>query len=119
MSTPHDTTTQSDSRRVAGAWVALVLAAIVTIAAICVVDFFVMWGQSSTCNEAPDPDDVRAGQLTLLGVLAIAALPWGLGCLMARRRTPVLVCGLIAVAPAALFLLNGLSTDAWVGGFCF
>jgi hypothetical protein len=119
MSIPHDTTTHSDSRRIAGLWIGLVLAAIATAMSICVVDFLIMWGQSSTCNEAPDPDDVRAGQLALLCVLAVAALPWGLGLLMARRRTPVLVCGLIAVTPAVLFLLGGLSNDAWVGGFCF
>jgi hypothetical protein len=40
-----------------------------------VVDWFVMFGQPSTCSEAPDPDEVRAGQLWLGGIVLVSALP--------------------------------------------
>lgn len=36
-----------------------------------------------------------------------------------RHKMPVLVLGSIAVLPGLLLFLNGLSTDAWVGSFCF
>jgi hypothetical protein len=106
-------------RRIAGVWIGLVLAAILTAVVVGVVDWLVMWGQSSTCNETPDPDDVRTGRLVLAVVLLVSALPWSLGAVIARQRVPVIVVGLFAVMPGLLFFLDGLRTDAWVGSFCF
>jgi hypothetical protein len=109
---------QSNSRT-AATWIGLVLAAIVTVAVVGVVDWLVMFGQSSTCHEAPDPSEVRTGRLWLGVVLVGSALPWSLGTAMATRRTPVAVVGALAVLPGLLVFLNGLRTEAWVGGFCF
>jgi hypothetical protein len=100
-------------------WAGLLAAALVTAALGVVADWLVMFGHSSTCYDAPDPDEVRSGRIALTLVLAASALPWALGTLMGRRRVVVVVCGLVAVAPAFVLLLNGLRTDAWVGGFCF
>jgi hypothetical protein len=100
-------------------WVGLLAAALVTAAVGVVADWLVMFGHSSTCYDPPDPDEVRSGQIALTVVLAASALPWALGALVGRRRVVVVVCGLVAVAPAFVLLLNGLRTDAWVGGFCF
>ena len=105
--------------RIAGTWIGLVLAAIVTVTIVGVVDWFVMFGQSSTCNDAPDPHEVDTGRLWLGIVLVVSALPWSLGAAMSRHRMPVVVVGCFAVAPAVLLFLNGLRTGAWVGSFCF
>ena len=45
----------------AWAWIGLVLAAFLTSTIVGVVDWFVIWGHSSTCHEAPDPAEARAG----------------------------------------------------------
>jgi len=100
-------------------WALLLTAALVTAALGVVADWLVMFGQSSTCYDAPDPDDVRNGRIALTVVLAVSVVPWALGALTVGRRAAVLACGLVAVAPAFLFFLNGLRTEAWVGGFCF
>ena len=116
------TTTETgrhETTRIVGTWIGLVLVAIVTATAVCVVDWLVMWGQSSTCNEAPDPSRVRDGQLWLTGVLLVSAAPWALGAATARHRVPVGVVGSFAVLPGLLFFLHGLSSGAWVGSFCF
>ncbi len=122
------TTSRSDAgaRRTASSagaglwlWLGLLAAALVTAALGVVADWLVMFGQSSTCYDAPDPDDVRTGRIALTVVLGVSAAPWALGALMARRRVVVLVCGLAAVGPAFALFLNGLRTGAWVGGFCF
>ncbi len=107
------------TRRIAGTWIGLVLAAVVTVVIVLVVDWFVMFGQSSTCSEAPDPHEMHLGQLWLGVVLVMSALPWGLGAVMSRNRVPVAVVGACAIAPGLLLFLNGLRTDAWVGSFCF
>jgi hypothetical protein len=107
------------TRPIAGVWIGLVLAAIATLAVVGVVDWFVMFGQSSTCREAPDPDEVRTGRLWLGIVFVVSALPWSLGAMMSRHRAPVVVVGCFAVLPGLLLFLNGLRTDAWVGSFCF
>jgi hypothetical protein len=100
-------------------WAGLLTAALVTAGLGLVADWLVMFGHSSTCYDPPDPDEVRSGRIALTLVLAVSALPWALGTLMARRRVVVAVCGLVAVAPAFVLFLNGLRTGAWVGGFCF
>jgi hypothetical protein len=110
---------QGGGRRVAGTWIGLALAAIVTAVITCVVDWLVIFGQSSTCHETPDPGEIRSGRITLFAVLVVAALPWSLGALMSRNRVPVRVTGTVAVVPALLFFVAGLSTDTWVGSFCF
>ena len=107
------------TRPIAGVWIGLVLAAIATLAVVGVVDWFVMFGQSSTCREAPDPDEVRTGRLWLGIVFVVSALPWSLGAMMSRHRVPVVVVGCFAVLPGLLLFLNGLRTDAWVGSSCF
>jgi hypothetical protein len=38
---------------------------------------------------------------------------------MSRHRVPIAVVGAFAVTPGLLLFLYGLSTDAWVGSFCF
>jgi len=117
------TTTTSDGHRqttrIVGTWIGLVLAAIVTATAVCVVDWLVMWGQSSTCYEAPDPRDVRIGRAWLGGLLLVSLAPWSLGAVTARRRLPVVVVGSFAVLPGLLLFLHGLTDGAWVGSFCF
>jgi len=100
-------------------WIGLGLAAVLTATIVGVVDWFVMWSQSSTCHDVPDPDEVRSGQISLGVVLLVSAAPWVLGGVMSRRRTAVAVTGGLAVLPGLLLFLNGLRTDAWVGGFCF
>ena len=105
--------------RVAGTWIGLVLAAIVTVSIVGVVDWLVLWGHSSTCHEAPDPDEARAGRIWLGGVLLASAVPWTFGAAMSRQRVPVAIVGAFAVLPGLLLFLYGLSTDAWVGSFCF
>lgn len=115
----HTTHTDTSTRRIAGVWVGLVLAAIMTIVGVLVVDWMIMFGQSSTCGDAPDPGDVRSGRLALGIALLVSATPWALGAVTARHKMPVLVLGSIAVLPGLLLFLNGLSTDAWVGSFCF
>ena len=105
--------------RVAGAWIGLVLAAIVTATIVGVVDWFVMWTQSSTCYDAPDPGQVRSGRAWLGGVLLVSAAPWALGAAMSRHRVPIAIVGAFALSPGLLFFLHGLSKGAWVGGFCF
>jgi hypothetical protein len=105
--------------RIAGTWVGLVLAAILTAAFVGVVDWFVLWGHSSTCHEAPDPDEARTGRIWLGGVLLVSAVPWAFGAAMSRHRVPIAVVGTFAVMPGLLLFLYGLSTDAWVGSFCF
>lgn len=107
------------TRRTAGTWIGLVLAAVVTVVIVLVVDWFVMFGQSSTCSEAPDPHEMHLGQLWLGGVLLASAVPWAFGVATARHKVPVLVVGGVAVLPGLLLFLNGLRTDAWVGSFCF
>jgi hypothetical protein len=110
---------EHSTRRIAGVWIGLVLAGIATLAIVGVVDWFVTFGQSSTCGEAPDPDEVRSGQLWLGIVFVVSALPWSLGVMISRHRVPVAVVGCFAVVPGLLLFLNGLRTDAWVGSFCF
>lgn len=100
-------------------WAGLTVAVVATIAVTGVADWFVMFGQSSTCYDPPDPDEVRAGRIALATVVAVAAAPWALGAVMSRHRVAVVVAGVVAVGPAILVFLNGLRTDAWVGGFCF
>lgn len=110
---------QTSTARIAGTWIGLVLTAIATITVVVVADWLVMFGQSSTCHDAPDPDAVRTGRLWLGVVLLVSAMPWSLAAVMARQRVPVLVVGAVAVLPGLLFFLDGLRTSAWVGGFCF
>jgi len=105
--------------RSVGTWIGLVVAGVLAAGVVAVVDWFVLWGQSSTCYEAPDPDQVLTGRIWLGAVLLVSALPWLLGARMSRNRTPVVVVGLSAVLPGLLFFLDGLRTAAWVGGFCF
>jgi hypothetical protein len=105
--------------RLFGTWIGLALAAAVTIALTGAVDWLIMFGQSSTCNEAPDPDEVRAGRLALFVVFLVVAAPWAVGTAMSHRRFAIVVAGAVAVTPALVLFLNGLRTDAWVGGFCF
>ena len=100
-------------------WVVLFLAVLATIAFTGVVDWFVMFAQSSTCYDRPDAGQVRSGRIGLAVVLAVAVAPWALATWMSRRRVGVGVAGLVAVTPAFLFLLDGFRSDAWVGGFCF
>ena len=109
----------SSSRTAPGVWIGLIAVAVVTVVIVGIADFLVMFGQSSTCDEAPHPDAVRTGQLGLGIVLLGAALPWSLGAVMSRHRVPVAVVGAFAVLPALVIFLNGLRTDAWVGSFCF
>jgi hypothetical protein len=116
MSTPD---AERREMRIAGTWIGLVLAAIVTVAIVGVVDWLVLWGHSSTCHDAPDPDEARAGRLWLAGAFLLSALPWGLGAAMSRHRVPVAVVGAFAVMPGLLVFLYGLGTGAWVGSFCF
>jgi hypothetical protein len=115
-------TTRETERRTAGsvgAWTGLVLAAVVTATTVGVIDWFVMWGQSSTCGDAPDPAEVRAGRAWLGGMLLFSAAPWVLGATMSRRRVAVAAVGAFAVTPGALFVLHGASNAAWIGSFCF
>lgn len=105
--------------KVAGTWIGLVLVAILTVAIVGVVDWLVLWGHSSTCHDAPDPHEARAGRLWLGGVFLVSAAPWVLGAVMSRHRVPIAVVGAFAVTPGLLLFLYGLSTDAWVGSFCF
>jgi hypothetical protein len=100
-------------------WAGLLVAALLTAAVGVVVDWVVLFAQSSTCYDAPSPDRVRHGQLALLGVLGVSAAPWALATWMARRKVPVLACGMLAVTPAFVIFLDGLRSAAWVGGFCF
>lgn len=116
MSTPPQE--RRETAKVAGTWIGLALVAVVTVAIVGVVDWFVMWGQSSTCHDAPDPNEVRTGRNWLGVVFLISALPWVLGAVMSRHKMAVVVGGL-AVLPGLLIFLNGLRTGAWVGSFCF
>lgn len=101
-------------------WTLLVVIVLGEAMTVVVFNWFVMFAFSSTCNQAPDPGDVRTGRLTLLVVLLVAALPWVVATFLRRDlRTRLLWAGLVACAPAALFLLAGLNRDVWSGGFCF
>jgi purine-cytosine permease-like protein len=117
MSTPG--IGQRTTTRRVGAWIVLLLAMVATATIVGVVDWFVVWGQSSTCGDAPDPSQVRTGQAWLAGVLLVSATPWAVAAVTSRDRLAVLVTGTIAVLPGLLFFLAGLSTDTWVGSFCF
>jgi hypothetical protein len=119
MDTHTETRTDTSARRTAALWIGLVLAAIVTVVGVLVVDWMIMFGQSSTCGDAPDPDEVRSGRLALGIVVLVSALPWSLGAAVSRRKVPVVVVGSVVVLPGLLLFLNGLRTDAWVGSFCF
>jgi hypothetical protein len=100
-------------------WLVLVVAVVATIGLTGFVDWFVMFGQSSTCGDPPDPGEARTGRIALAAVLVVALAPWVLATAKSPHRVAVGVAGLVAVLPAFGLLLNGLRTEAWVGGFCF
>jgi purine-cytosine permease-like protein len=114
-----DAETRRRSTRTVARWIVLLLAAIVTVTVVVVADWLVLFGHSSTCHDAPDPDAMMAGRAWLGGVLLVSALPWTLGAAMSRHRVAVLVVGALAVTPGLLVFLVGLGRDAWVGNFCF
>lgn len=115
----NQTAPSSGSRRHPGVYVALALLAVLTAACEAVVLFFVFFGYSTTCNEAATGAEVRAGELAILVVLAVAAVPWALAAALIKPRRGVMVAGVLALSPALIALLVGLDPDTWRGSFCF
>jgi hypothetical protein len=59
------------------------------------------------------------GELALAGVWLAAAIPWLLLVRVTKDRTVVGWVAAIALLPATVYLVYGLSEQAWVGSFCF
>lgn len=99
-------------------WTALIGGAVATMIVTGLVDSFIVFAQSGTCNKVGAPHDILVGQIWLGIVLAIALLTWGLTLWGSRNRVAVTLAAGLAVFPATVFALNGLSTQSWAGSFC-
>lgn len=100
-------------------WVALVGFTIAELVTVIAADFLIVFGQSSTCNQAPDPVDMREGRIALILVLVAAVAPWLIVLPRSRYRLRIAVAGGIVTIPAAGWVLAGLADGTWVGSFCF
>lgn len=98
---------------------AALLGAVFTIVVTLVADVFIDFGMSTTCSEPPSTGDRVHGELSLAAVWLLAAAPWLLILRAARARRAIVVVGGVALLPATLYLIYGLSAQAWVGSFCF
>jgi len=102
-----------------GGWVLFSFGLFVSVVLEFFLAVYLTLGYSSTCNEAPNPSDVAAGQqAVLLATLALAA-PWALAVALVRPKTPIVVAAVVCLGPFLLFALSRLGPDSWVGSFCF
>ncbi|HET7385219.1 MAG TPA: hypothetical protein VFJ19_00985 [Nocardioidaceae bacterium] len=100
-------------------WAALGLVAAAYFVVVLGATLLTMFGYSTTCNDAPSAAQVAHGQLALLAVVGIAAVPWAVATALVRRRLRLVLAGLIALSPVLVALVAGLDSDAWRGSFCF
>ena len=63
-------------------------------------DLFIMLVFTENCSQPPAPIDVLHGQVAMLVVLLVAALPWMVMLPWSRNRGHGLVIGLVALLPA-------------------
>lgn len=106
-------------RRWTGAFVAALLGAVCTVVVTFVADVFIDFAMSTTCGDPASAQERLHGELALAGVWLLAAVPWLLLVRSARDRRAVGLVAGVALLPATLYLVYGLSAQAWVGSFCF
>ena len=99
-------------------WALLVTAALLTVSVEAVGGFLIGLEHLSTCNDAPDPADVHAGQAAVLRLMLGCVIPWAVASALIKPRTRVVVTGLMATAPVIYTWVIGFRTESWVGGFC-
>jgi hypothetical protein len=93
----------------------VVIEAVLALAALWLISF----GDATTCGEAASAADQRAGELHLAVAAGFGLVPWAIAAVLGRRRTRIVVSGLLAVSPLLLGLFLGLDRSFWVGSFCF
>jgi hypothetical protein len=101
------------------ACVGLVVGVVVTFVGTTAASTLVYFGQAAECNEIADSTTVREGIRSLLIVLAVAAVPWGLALYFTRHRIVVSLAALVALLPVLYAILHGLTPGAWDDGWCF
>jgi hypothetical protein len=102
-------------------WLLLVVGALAAAVASGVATLVTVFAVGTTCGTPATVGTLREGQLWLLVVLVVAALPFGLPALLrpgARGRW--LTCAVLACLPPLYALLTLTSVDDWTGvSFCF
>lgn len=115
-------TARRDPVRIRGwrpwAWAALMAAVLLTLVVEAAGGFIIGLNHLSTCNDAPDPLDVREGQVAVLRLMLACVGPWAVASALARPRLRVAVMGLVATLPIIYTWVVGFRTESWVGGFC-
>jgi hypothetical protein len=118
---PHAPESPADSDRAwgFGRWfvtvVLVIIEAVLALAALWLISF----GDSTTCGQAASGAEQRAGELHLAVAAGFGLVPWAIAAALGRRRTRIVVSGLLAVSPLLIGLVLGLDRGFWIGSFCF
>jgi hypothetical protein len=123
MTTSTQRSPQQRSRRDqyarAAVGLGLVLGAAFTWLGTLAATLFVNIDYSSTCELPVDRGEMHDGRVHLGLILLAAAVPWTIWALASpRHRTAVTIVGLVAVLPAAAFIVWGLKDSFWTNGWC-
>jgi hypothetical protein len=116
-----DTTTYgpvTDQRPTTGTWGWLAVAFASLVISV-PADLFILLAFTENCSQPPDPIDVLHGQIAMLVVLLVAALPWMVMLPLSRNRGHGLLIGLVALLPAIGFVIHGYTDGAWTSSICF
>ena len=109
-------TTWSPARRIV-----LVVLSLVSAVVTLVATGLTIFNYQTTCGNAPTASEVAAGRWGMVVLVAFCIAPWAVAVWRSSsHRAAIAVAGTVGVSPAVVGLVAGLvSTDTWVGSWCF
>lgn len=112
---PVDTTAAQRPTTGTWGWIAV---AVGTLVISVPADLFISMVFSSPCGQPVDPDAAWHGQVAMLVVLLVAALPWVVAVPLSRNSGRGALIGVLALLPATAFAVHGFSAGAWTSSLC-